>query len=258
MRHAIFLPTLFLSLAAQAKLVEKTVEYRQGDQAFEGFLAYDDKKIPAGKKAPGVLVVHDWLGLTEKTKEKARELAQLGFVAFAADIYGKGVRPTGEAAGKQAGLYKGDRKLFRDRLNLALEELRKIPGVNDEKLGAVGFCFGGTGVIELARSGAPLKGVVSFHGGLDSPDPAAGKNIRGGVLALHGADDPFVSAKDLAAFEEEMRANHVDWALVKFGNAVHSFTDKTAGTDNSKGAAYNPAADRRAWALMRAFFAERF
>jgi len=148
--------------------------------------------------------------------------------------------------------------LLRTRVNAGLDVLRKHQLTDPKRIAAIGYCFGGTTVIELARSGADIAGVVSFHGALDSPNPADGKNIRCRVLALHGADDPFVPAKDVAAFEEEMRQAGVDWQLVKYGRAVHSFTDWNAGNDNSKGAAYNEKADHRSWEAMKEFFAEIF
>lgn len=240
---------------AGAELIKKNVEYKDGTTVLEGYLVYDSTAKGA---RPGVLVTHDWMGITDRTKANADRLGELGYVAFAADVYGKGIRPqSAEEAGKLATLYKSDRKLFRQRMTAALNELKKQTQVDKARMAAIGYCFGGTGVVELARTGAPLKAVVSFHGGLDSLDPALGANIKAAILALHGADDPFVKASDLAAFEEEMRKNKVDWQLVKYGGAVHSFTDKTAGTDNSKGAAYNESADRRSWATMKQFFSER-
>jgi len=244
------------AISAQAKIVTQTVEYQQGDTTLEGYLAFDDSIT--GKR-PGVLVVHQWMGLTDYEKHRAEQLAQLGYVAFCADIYGKGVRPkdTGEA-GPLAGKYKGDRALLRARVNAALDVLEKNQFVDSKRVAAIGYCFGGTTVIELARSGADIAGVVSFHGGLDSPTPADGKNIKSKVLVCHGADDPFVKPSDLAAFEDEMRQANVDWTLIKFGGAVHSFTQPMAGNDNSKGAAYNEKADKRSWEAMKAFFAEIF
>ncbi len=244
------------AISTQAKIVTKSVEYKQGDTTLEGFLAYDDS---ISAKRPGVLVVHQWLGLTDYEKHRAEQLAGLGYVAFCADIYGKGIRPKDtKEAGTEATKYKSDRALLRQRVNAGLDELKKNGLVDTKRVAAIGYCFGGTTVIELARSGAELNGIVSFHGGLDSPAPADGKNIKCKVLICHGADDPFVKAADLAAFEDEMRSANVDWTLIKFGGAVHSFTQPMAGNDNSKGAAYNERADHRSWAAMKLFFAENF
>jgi dienelactone hydrolase len=241
---------------AQAKIKTQVVEYKQGDTVLEGYLAYDDAK-PG--KLPGVLVVHAWMGLDDNAKKRTEMLAGLGYVAFAADIYGKGVRPKNrDEAAKQAGTYKNDRALYRTRLNAALDQLVKNVKVDATKTAAIGYCFGGTGVLELARSGAKVGGVVSFHGGLDSKAPADAKNIKAKVLVLHGASDQGISATDKAAFEKELTDAKVDWQLVEYGGAVHCFTHKDAGTDPSKGCAYDAAADERSWAAMRTFFAEIF
>ena len=243
------------ALSANGKIVTKSVEYKQGDTALEGYLAYDDSL--SGSR-PGVLVVHQWLGLTDYEKHRAQQLASLGFVAFCADIYGKGVLPKDVAeAGTLATKYKSDRSLLRQRVNAGLDELKKNPLVDPSRIAAIGYCFGGTTVLELARSGAALNGVVSFHGGLDSPAPADGKAIRCKVLALAGADDPFQKPEDLAAFENEMRAAKVDWQIVFYGGAVHSFTQPDPGMVNP-GAKYNERADKRSWEAMKAFFAEIF
>ena len=258
MKEAVAALVLAVACAGPALAAVKTelVEYKQGDAVLEGYLAWDD--AVRGKR-PGVLVVHDWLGVSADTRKRAEQLAKMGYVAFCADVYGKGIRPTGPTeAGAEAGKYKADRALFRARVGAGLAALLKSPMVDPKKVAAIGYCFGGTAVLELARSGADVAGVVTFHGGLDSPTPADGKNIKGKVLALHGADDPFVPAADLAAFEQEMRSNGVDWQLVKYGGAVHSFTIVGAGNDNSKGAAYNATADRRSWKAMEDFFAELF
>jgi dienelactone hydrolase len=240
----------------QAEIKTRVVEYEQNGVVLEGWLVWDS--LVQGKR-PGVLVAHQWKGLTDYEKKRAEMLAQMGYVAFACDIYGQGVRPKDAAeAGAQAAKFKQNRALFRARLNAGLAELKAQATVDPARVAAIGYCFGGTGVIELARSGALVAGVASFHGGLDSPTPADGKNIRCKVLALHGADDPFVPAKDLAAFEAEMRAAAVDWQLVKYGGAVHSFTDWNATGPNSQGAAYNAAADQRSWEQLKAFFAEIF
>ena len=244
------------ALTAQAQIHTETVEYKQGDAVLEGYLAYDTAlKGPR----PGVLIVHQWKGLTDYEKKRAGMLAQLGYNVFALDIYGKGIRPqSSQEAGAQAGKYKGNRDLLRLRAQAGLAVLQKQALTDPQRVAAIGYCFGGTTVIELARNGADIAGVVSFHGGLDSPHPADGKNIKCKVLALHGADDPHVSAKDLAAFEDELRQAKVNWELVKYGGAVHSFTDWNAGDNPAQGAAYNEKADRRSWAAMKQFFAEIF
>lgn len=245
--------TLVCAFASSAAIQTKKVEYKQGDTTLEGVLVYDDA---VKTKRPGVLVVHQWMGLTDYEKHRAEMLAQLGYVAFCADIYGKGIHPKDTTeAGALAGKYKSDRALLRARVNAGLETFKKNELVDATRVAAIGYCFGGTTVIELARGGADIAGVVSFHGGLDSPTPADGKNIKCKVLACHGADDPFVPAKDLAAFEDEMRQANVDWVLIKYGGAVHSFTQPMAGNDNSKGAAYNERADRRSWDAMKMFLA---
>jgi dienelactone hydrolase len=243
-----------LTSTARAEIVTRTVEYKAGDAVLEGLVSYDTAG-PA--KKPGVLVVHDWMGVGPYARRRAEQLAALGYVAFAADIYGKGNRPTGaQEAGQLAGTFKADRPLLRARVAAGLAELRRQPNVLTAKVAAIGYCFGGTTVLELARSGADVAGVVSFHGGLDTPTPADARGIKAKVLALHGADDPYVPAAQVQAFEEEMRGGGVDWQLVKYSGAVHAFTQAEAGNDNSKGAAYNAAADRRSWVAMQDFFAE--
>lgn len=241
---------------AHASLKTQTIEYRDGDQLLEGYLAYDAAK--SGRR-PAVLIVHDWTGVGPHVKQRAEQLARLGYVAFAADIYGKGVRPASpETAGAQAGKYKQDRALFRSRLKAGYQAMLEQRQTDPARTAAIGYCFGGTGVLELARSGADLMGVVSFHGGLDSPSPADGKNIKSKVLILHGAEDPFVPAKDIDAFLTEMRTANVDWQMISYSGAVHSFTNPAAGSDPSTGAAYNAAADRRSWGAMRQFLDESF
>jgi dienelactone hydrolase len=247
---------LSCALTVRAAIHTETIEYKQGDATLEGFVAYDD--AIQGKR-PGVLVVHQWMGLTDYEKHRAEMLARLGYVAFCADIYGKGVHPQNTAeAGAQAGKYKNDRQLLRARVNAGLDALRQQPLADPDRIAAIGYCFGGTTVLELARSGADIGGVVCFHGGLDAPNPDDGKNIKCKVLVCHGADDPFSSPQDIAALEDEMRKGGVDWQLIKYGGAVHSFTQPMAGNDNSKGAAYNEKADKRSWEAMKQFFAEIF
>lgn len=243
-------------LVSRAALKTETIEYKQGDTVLQGYLAYDDSVTA---KSPAVLVVHDWFGMSDYVKKRADQLAQLGYVAFAADIYGKDVHPTNpKEAGAQAGKYKDDRPLLRARANAALDVLKQNPHVDSAHIAAIGYCFGGMAILELARSGADVAGVVSFHGTLDTPNPDDAKNIKGKVLVLHGADDPHVPPAQIAAFQDEMRKAGVDWEMTYYGNAVHSFSRPDSGSDNSKGVAYNEKADKRSWEAMRAFFNEIF
>jgi dienelactone hydrolase len=256
MRNRFFLIAVMAALSARAELVSKSVEYKQGDTVLEGYSIYDD--AVQGKR-PGVLVVHQWMGLGDYERKRAALLARLGYNVFAVDIYGKGVRPRNpKEAGAEAGKYKNDRALLRARVRAGLEVLARQELTDPKRVAAIGYCFGGTTVLELARSGADLAGVVSFHGGLSSPTPVDAKHIKAKVLALHGADDPFVPAAEVTAFEDEMRQSGVDWQLVAYGGAVHAFTDWNAGSDNTKGAAYNERAERRSWEAMKQFFAELF
>ena len=242
-------------LSTQAAIQTKTIEYQHEGTTLEGVLVWDDAKTGI---RPGVLIVHQWLGLTDYEIGRAKQLAGLGCVAFCADIYGKGIRPTNtDEAGKLAGKYKGDRQLLRGRAVAALNVLKQSDLVDTKNVAAIGYCFGGTTVLELARTGAELNGVVSFHGGLDSPTPADGKNIKCKVLVLAGANDPFQKADDLDAFEKEMRDSKVDWSITFYGNAVHSFTQPNPGFVNA-GAQYNEKADKRSWQAMRDFFGEIF
>jgi dienelactone hydrolase len=241
---------------AFGQLQTSMVEYNDGSTVLEGYSAF---KEGAPGKQPGVLVVPDWMGLNDHYRKIADKLAELGHVAFAADIYGKGVRPKdSSAAAAEATKYKSDRALMRQRVHAALEQLKKNPQVDPESIAAIGYCFGGTVVLELARSGVPVAGIVSFHGGLDTPTPGDAKNIKARVLVLHGADDPLVPAEQVAAFQEEMRKGGVDWQMVYYGDAVHAFTTTAAGRDKSKGVAYNENADKRSWESMKTFFRELF
>jgi dienelactone hydrolase len=246
--------SLFATTALAAKPVKietGAIVYKMGPGTFEGLVARPAKK--AGK-LPAILMIHNWMGVTAETKKQAERMASLGFVVLAADIYGQGVRPkTREEAAALAGKFKADRPLFREHLNHGLKALTSQPGVDPSRVFAVGYCFGGTGVLELARSGADVKGVVSFHGGLDSPSPADGAHIKAKVLVLHGADDPFVKLDDIVAFQKELRDHKVDWQMISFGGAVHSFTDTGAGNDPASGAAYNAVADARSFAAFKEF-----
>lgn len=240
---------------ANASLVERTVSYQEGDTKLEGFHVYDD--VAAGKR-PAIIVFHQWTGLTEYEKKRSRMLAYLGYNVLAADIYGAGVRPQPPEAGNVAATYKNDRELLRKRALAALESLKADERTDPKRIGAIGYCFGGMASIELARSGADVACVVSFHGSLDTPTPATPGAIKARVLVLHGANDPHVTTDQVNAFEDEMRKAGVDWQLIKYGGAVHAFTQPGAGNDPSKGAAYNASADKRSWQSMQNFFNEVF
>jgi len=247
---------LGVAVSLQAQVKTETVEYKQGDVVLQGYLSYN----PSLKgKQPGVLVIHDWMGVSDDTKMRAEQLAALGYVALAADIYGKGVRPASpQEASAEAGKYRKDQQLLRARGRAGLDFLSSRADVDPNRLAAIGYCFGGGAALELARSGAPLKGVVTFHGTLNTANPGDSKNIKGKVLVLHGADDPYVKQEEVKGFMDEMRSGGVDWQLVEYSGAVHAFTVKRAGNDNSTGAAYNASADRRSWRAMADFFEEIF
>lgn len=250
------LTLLALLALPQEGLHTEVIEYKIGDASFEGYLAAPKD---AKGKLPAVLICHQWMGHSDYERRRAEQTARLGYVAFALDIYGKGVRPKDvPEAAKTATGYKNDRALLRTRALGGLEALKRHSLVDPKKIAVQGYCFGGTTALEVARSGAEVLGAVSFHGDLSSPAPDDAKRIKGKVLALHGADDPFVPPAQVAAFEEEMRKGGVDWQLVAYGGAVHSFTLKHAGNDNSKGSAYNEKADLRSWEAYKDFLAEIF
>ncbi|MBB5351427.1 dienelactone hydrolase [Haloferula luteola] len=250
-------PFLLASASCMAALVENPVTYDDHGTELEGFHVYDDA---IDGPRPAVLIVHQWTGLTDYEKGRARQLAELGYNVLAADIYGKGIRPQPPESGKVAGTYKGDRALYRSRLTAGLDVLKADERTLPDQVAAIGYCFGGTGVLELARSGADLAGVVSFHGGLDAAEGflADSDTLKAKILVCHGAEDPHVPSSQIQDFHHEMEQAGADWLMVSYGHAVHAFTQPGAGNDPSKGAAYNEAADRRSWQQMKDFFAEIF
>jgi dienelactone hydrolase len=247
---------MFLTGTAMAEVKTMLYEYTQGDTVCEAYVAYDDSI--AGPR-PGVLIVHQWKGIGSHEQEIAVKLAKLGYVVFCADVYGKGVRATDSAeAGKQAGKYRtGDRALFRQRLVAALGELRgSFPELVDPtRVAAIGYCFGGTGVLELARVNADVVGVVSFHGGLAQGTGTTEPQILPKVLVLHGDADPNVPVADIRALEVELRTAKADWEFISYSGAVHSFTDRKAASEASR---YDPKADARSWARLQDFLKEVF
>jgi dienelactone hydrolase len=241
---------------APAVMQVREVDYTAGKAELQGTVVYDDST--QGKR-PGVLVFHEWKGPTAYELGRAEQLAKIGYVAFVADIYGKGVRPkTADEAGKQATKYKSDRPLMRERANAALAELKKQEIVDPARIGAIGYCFGGTTALELARSGADVAGVVSFHGGLDAPNPYDTANIKARVLVLHGADDATMSPEVVTAFLDGMKASSDDWQFIEYGGARHGFSNRANGNDPNSPVAYNEKADQRSWEAMKTFFSDAF
>ncbi len=250
------LGVLLMVASGFAAIHTETVEYKLGDVVLAGYLAYDDA---TDNKRPGVLVVHEWMGINDYAKQRAEQLAGLGYVAFALDMYGKDVKIANrEEASAMAGKFYQDRQLMRDRAAAGLEQLNAFRLTDPNHVAAIGYCFGGSTVLELARGGADISGVVSFHGGLQNPTPENTSNIKAKVLVCHGAIDPYVPMDQVNAFVAEMDSAKIDYQLIMYANAVHGFTNPNNGTDNSKGAAYNANADKRSWEAMRSFFAEIF
>ena len=231
-------------------------DYADGKTALQGYLSGAE----LSGKHPGVLIVHQWMGLTGYEKGRADQLTkELGVVAFAADVYGKGVRGTDmKSAGALSGQYKGDRALYQRRVSAALAVLKKQPNVDPDKVAVIGYCFGGMGALDQARLNAKVAGVETFHGALEPLSPSAGGSIKPKVLVLHGADDPWENRDKVADLEKELTAAKADYQVTLYSGAVHAFTQPDSGDDPSKGIAYNAAADKRSWAAMKAFFAEIF
>ena len=241
---------------AYAELQARDVDYKAGSAELQGTLLYDDSF--SGRR-PGVLVFHEWKGPTAYERGRAEQLARLGYAAFVADIYGKGVRPkNADEAREQATKYKSDRSLMRERANAALAELKRQEIVDPARTGAIGYCFGGTTALELARSGADVAGVISFHGGLDSPDPNDTKGIKAGILVLHGAADTTMSPEVISAFLDGLRKSPADWQFIEYSGAGHGFSNPGNGKDPKSAVAYNEKADRRSWEAMKSFFSEAF
>lgn len=249
---------LAMASGANADMVARDIEYSIGEVTFRSTLVFDDAtKAPR----PGLVMVPNWLGPNEANLEQAKLVAGDRYVVLMADVFGVDVRPTNAAeAGQAVAPLRADRALLRQRVARAVEELLAQAGnapLDPQRLAAIGFCFGGGAVLELARSGADVAGVVSFHGNLDTPDPGEAQNIRAKVLVLHGADDPAVPPAQVQDFEAEMKsAPGVDWQLVSFGGAVHSFTDPDANVPGRN--EYHPVVARRAYTMMHNFMDELF
>jgi dienelactone hydrolase len=233
----------------------RDIDYGGEGVHLRGYLAFDEKG--AGKR-PGVLVFHEGLGLGDFAMARARMLAEMGYVTFAADMFGerRQARNLQEVANLVGGL-RSQPETLRARARAALAVLAALPQVDAFRMAAIGFCFGGSVVLELARAGADLKAVVSFHGALATQMPAVAGKVRASVLVLTGADDPLAPPEQVKAFEDEMRNAEVrDWQVVSYGNTLHGFTNPAADGSMMRTAMYNAQADRRSWAAMRGFFDE--
>ncbi|WP_285114473.1 dienelactone hydrolase family protein [Leifsonia sp. fls2-241-R2A-40a] len=227
----------------------ETITYEHEGLPLEGYLARD---VQADERRPAVLVLHDWHGVADNVRMRAQMLARRGYVAFAADLYGAGVRPTGDDAPAEAGKYYRDLGLLRSRVAAAFSWLQQHPAVDPARLAVIGYCFGGTAALEFARTGAPVRAVASFHGGLIAHDPSDASQIAASLLVLTGGDDPVVPDDAVAAFQQELRgAPHVDWQVTTYSGAPHAFT--IPGTDR-----YRPVADARSWRALVCFLDEVF
>ena len=237
-------------------MTAETIAYNDGDVSLQGFLAFDD--AVSGRR-PGVLIMPEAFGLGANAKARAAQLATLGYVALAGDPYGEGREFTDlQAAMQVAGGLMADPAKFRARARAGIDKLASLPQVDPTRLAAMGYCMGGTFALELARDGTPLRGVVSFHGGLQTQRPAAAGQIKAKVLVCHGADDPMIQTPQVNAFVEEMTQAGADWQLVSYGGTVHSFTNPQADGTMLPGIKYNAQSDARSWQAMRNFFAEVF
>ncbi|MFG0332582.1 MAG: dienelactone hydrolase family protein [Maioricimonas sp. JB049] len=242
--------------SAEAEVRTRKVAYTHDGATLEGHLAWDDS---VEGKRPGVLVVHEWWGLNDYARQRAEQLAEMGYVAFALDMYGKGqVTSHPSQAGEWAGMIRKNTDKWRARANAGLKVLLDQKQVDHDQVAAIGYCFGGSTVLQMAYADEPLKGVVSFHGALPTPSEEEAKAIDASILVCHGAEDAFVSEESIDSFRKALEAAGVDYQLVYYGGARHGFTNPEAGTFGIDNLKYDAAADRRSWAAMQDLFAEIF
>jgi dienelactone hydrolase len=253
-RTSALLIALIVAGNAQADVVVRPIEYKHGDVALEGLLAYD---AATNGRRGGVLIAMDSAGNGTLARQRAMQFARLGYVAFAADLFGKGVAPKDSAdAARRLRLGEPDRSLARSRAEAALAVLTRQPQADAKRIAAVGYGVGGTAWLELARSGADLEGVAVVHCDLSAINPADAKKVSAAIIAIVGGDDPRIPASQIGAFEDEMRSGGVDWQVLRLGGVGHDFTNPQAGRDLKTGAAYDADADRRAAAAIKTFLSE--
>lgn len=251
MKKLLTLILVAISFTTYAQM--KSVPYTDGQQKLNGFSV---TPVGSSKDKAGILILPAWKGIDNHSKKVASDLSKLGYYAFIADIYGEGNYPSdSKSAGERSGYYKKNFQEYQQRIKLAMQQLIKA-GASPHKIVVIGYCFGGTGALEAARANFPVKGVVSFHGGLGKDAARSTSEIQPKVIVLHGADDPSVPPAQVASFQQEMRDAKADWQMIYYANAVHAFTEPEAGNDNSKGAAYNEKADKRSWQHFQLFLKE--
>lgn len=257
MRHAwSFLAIALLPSLSSAAIKTETVTYKVGDKTYKGYLAYDDA---TKTKRPGILVVHEFWGLDDYAKKRAEQLAGLGYVAFCPDMYGEGkVTEHPKEAAKMAAEVRANQAEWLNRANAGLKILRDNPLVDGKKLAGIGYCFGGSTVLSLANSGSDVAAVVSFHGAIPIPDEDAAKKIKTKILICHGAADSFIKEDTIQKMRGIYDRTGVDYQMIYYGGAVHSFTVPGATAKNIPGIRYDASADRRSWAAMKSLFDEAF
>jgi dienelactone hydrolase len=247
-----------LLLSVSPALAGEDFHYMHEEQKLSGFVAYPDENVFLGQR-PVVLIAHQWKGLGEYEKRRAEMLAELGYIAFAIDVYGENIRPkTNQDASAESDKYKNNPDLARGRMTAALDAVQDLKNADTKNIAVLGYCFGGTMALELARSGADFDTAVSFHGGLKTLNPASPDQVKAKIQIHHGAADPYVPNEEVNNFKEEMKQAGADWHFISYADAVHSFTEKEAGNDPSQGVAYNEAADKRSWAYTLTHLEEIF
>lgn len=233
----------------------KPVKYKDEKQTLNGLSSRPKKQ---SKQKAGILILPAWMGIDKHAKETALKLSDMGYYSFIADIYGEGNYPKNRTeASTNATFYKTNTDAYNHRIKLALEQLIKS-GADPSKIVVMGYCFGGTGALNAARENMNIKGVVSFHGGLGRDTTRKIQQINPKVLVCHGANDFYIPDSDIAAFQNEMKQAKADWQMIYYADAVHAFTDPSAGNDPTGGAAYNEKADKRSWKHMIQFLNEVF